>query len=89
MQSHVRRVEAIRSRVGGVERAPPDYLERAQAYETAPVEIETLSPLPLERLAAHDGATWLDRELIAPAAAARDAGFGRRSARRSRCAARG
>jgi hypothetical protein len=88
-QSHVRRLEAIRRRVGGVERAPdgtwsipPDFLERAQAYEAlrlrdAPVAIELLSPLPLERLADHDGATWLDRELVSPAESARNAGFGR------------
>jgi type IV secretory pathway VirD2 relaxase len=88
-QSHVRRLEAIRRRIGGVERAPdgtwsipPDFLERAQAYEAlrardAPVEIEPLSPFPLERLAAHDGATWLDRELVSSARGARDAGFGR------------
>ena len=36
-----------------------------------------LSPLPLERLAAHDGATWLDRELVSPEERRRDQGFGR------------
>ncbi|WP_051531659.1 DUF3363 domain-containing protein [Sphingomonas sp. URHD0057] len=89
MQSHARRLEAIRRRTGGVERAPggtwsisPDFLERARHYEAlrtrdAPVAIELLSPLPLQRLADHDGATWLDRELVSPAQGARDAGFGR------------
>jgi hypothetical protein len=88
-RSHVRRLEAIRRRVGGVERAPdgswsipPDYLERARRYEAmrardAPVVVELLSPLPLERLADHDGATWLDREFVSPVASVRDAGFGR------------
>ena len=89
VQSHVRRLEAIRRRVGGVERAPdgtwsipPDFVERARRYEAlrgraAPVVIELLSPLPLERLADHDGATWLDRELMSTGEAPRDAGFGR------------
>ena len=88
-QSHVRRLEAIRRKVGGVERAPdgswtipPDFLERARRYEAlrareAPVEITLLSPLPLERLADHDGATWLDRELVSPGGVPRDQGFGR------------
>jgi hypothetical protein len=88
-QSHVRRLEAIRRRVGGVDRGPDgtwsipsDYLERACSFEAlrareAPVEIALLSPFPLERLADYDGATWLDRELVSPAGAARDAGFGR------------
>lgn len=88
-QAHVRRLEAIRRRIDGVERLddgnwsiPPDFLERAARYEAlrareAPVEIELLSPLPLERLADHDGASWLDRELVSPSALPRDQGFGR------------
>lgn len=88
-QAHVRRLEAIRRRIGGPERAsdgswsiPPDFLERARRYESlcareAPVEIDLLSPLPLERLRDHDGATWLDRELVSPTAQPRDQGFGR------------
>jgi type IV secretory pathway VirD2 relaxase len=88
-QSHVRRLEAIRRRIGAVERAPdgswwipPDYLELARRYEAsrardAPNEVETLSPVPLQRLADHDGATWLDRELVSAAPLPRDAGFGR------------
>jgi len=88
-EAHVRRLEAIRRSVGGVERAedgswivPPDYLELARRHEAlrarrAPVEVELLSPVPLERLANHDGATWLDRELAGPTEQPRDAGFGR------------
>ena len=88
-QSHVRRLEAIRRRIGGVERAtdgswtiPDDFLDRARRYEAmrtrdAPLEVEMLSPLPLERLAHHDGATWLERELESPTEPPRDAGFGR------------
>lgn len=88
-QSHVRRLEAIRRRIGGVERAPdgswtipPDYIERARRYEAlrvrdAPVEVELLSPVPLEHLPAHDSATWLDRELVSPDELPREAGFGR------------
>jgi type IV secretory pathway VirD2 relaxase len=88
-QSHVRRLEAIRRRVGGVERdsegswsIPPNFVELADRYEAvrardAPVEVELLSAVPLEHLPAHDGATWLDRELASPREVARDAGFGR------------
>jgi type IV secretory pathway VirD2 relaxase len=88
-QSHVRRLEAIRRRVGGVERLadgswiiPADFPELVRRYEALvardrPVEIELLSPIPLEQLAGRDGATWLDRELVAPVHHPRDSGFGR------------
>jgi type IV secretory pathway VirD2 relaxase len=89
-QAHVRRLEAIRSSVGGVERAddgswsiPADFLELAGRYEARltrdrPVDVHLLSAVPLERLPQHDGATWLDRELVAPDREhARDGGFGR------------
>jgi type IV secretory pathway VirD2 relaxase len=89
-ETHVRRLEALRRAGMGVEREPdgtwmiaPDHLERATAYERtqarlAPVTIETLSTLPLERQVGSDGATWLDRELVSETpAVARDAGFGR------------
>ena len=87
-QAHIRRLEAIRRRIGGIERSddgswsiPPDFLERARRHEAlrtreAPVEIELLSAVPLDRLADHDGATWLDRELVSPGALPRDQGFG-------------
>ncbi|MEQ8393689.1 MAG: relaxase/mobilization nuclease RlxS [Gammaproteobacteria bacterium] len=89
-ETHVRRLEAMRRLGAGAERQPdgswtiaPDHLERAAAYErgrarTSPVVVETLSALPLDRQLAADGATWLDRELIADAPTGfRDAGFGR------------
>lgn len=89
-QAHVRRLEAIRRGSGGVERLGDgnwrigaDHQETAAAYQrrrvaAAPVRLETLSSLPIERLAAAEGATWLDRELVAEAPAPlRDAGFGR------------
>lgn len=86
---HVRRLEAIRRLTGGVTReadgtwiVAPDYLARVAAYETArakdrPVNVETLSPRPLEQLVRVDAATWLDREMIsAEPMPLRDAGFG-------------
>lgn len=89
-ETHVRRLEAIRRVTSGVEREPdgtwiiaPDHLERAAAYERhqakdAPVVVQTLSALPLDRQIGADGATWLDRELVAdPPTAVRDSGFGR------------
>jgi type IV secretory pathway VirD2 relaxase len=89
-ETHVRRLEAIRRVIKGVEREPdgtwiiaPDHLERAAAYEQrqakdAPVVVQTLSALPIERQLGTDGATWLDRELVAEAPEPlRDGGFGR------------
>lgn len=88
IRSHVRRLEALR-RVGHVERIdadhwkiPDDIAERGMAYDapTRPRDfsIRTLSTLGLDRQVGSDGATWLDRELVAkdhlPLA---DAGFGR------------
>ncbi len=61
----------------------PGHLERAAAFERAqarraPVVVETLSTLPLEHQAFAEGATWLDRELVADSPTiTRDAGFGR------------
>lgn len=88
-ESHIRRLEAIRRRVGSVERfgdgswfIPPNFLELARRYETlrareSPVEVQILSAFPLERLAGHDGATWLDQEIFSPAEPIRNQGFGR------------
>jgi type IV secretory pathway VirD2 relaxase len=88
-ETHVRRLEAMRRLTRNVEREPdgtwtiaPDHLDRARAYEAArakdrPVIVETLSPLPLEKLVDADAATWLDRELTAQTPEPlRDAGFG-------------
>jgi type IV secretory pathway VirD2 relaxase len=74
VQSHVRRLEALR-RVGHVERIdadrwqiPMDLAERGMAYDAArdggAARIKTLSPIGLDKQVGHDGATWLDRELV-------------------------
>lgn len=88
VKMHVRRLEALR-RGGIVERidadhwrVPDDLPERGLAHDLArdgaDARMNTLSPMGLERLVSHEGATWLDRELVAkdhlPLA---DAGFGR------------
>lgn len=62
IDAHVRRLEAIRRGIGGAERLAdgswrigPDHLEKAAAYEAkravaAPVKLDLLSSLPIERL---------------------------------------
>ncbi|VTZ50281.1 Type IV secretory pathway, VirD2 components (Relaxase) [Methylocella tundrae] len=88
IRSHVRRLEALR-RAGHVERIdadnwkiPDDIAERGMAYD-APTRskdfsIRTLSTLGLDRQVGSDGATWLDRELVAKDhLPITDAGFGR------------
>jgi hypothetical protein len=77
-EAHVRRLEAIRRMTAAVAREPdgnwtiaPDHLARVETYERQqaqrqPVLIETLSHRPIEHLHAHNGATWLDRELVSP-----------------------
>src|SRR3546814_6301134 len=80
----------MRRVTGGVEREPdgtwviaPDHLEQAAAFErrqaqATPVTVRTLSSLPLERQVGAEGATWLDRELVAETPEpVRDEGFGR------------
>jgi hypothetical protein len=75
IRSHVRRLEALR-RAGHVERIdadhwkiPGDIAERGMAYDapSRPKDfgIRTLSTLDLDRQVGSDGATWLDRELVA------------------------
>ena len=89
VRAHVRRLEAIRKSVGGPERLPdgswsigPDHLDRAAALEAravraSPVKVELLSARPLEALAGAEGATWLDREIVADQPLPlREAGFG-------------
>src|SRR3546814_16787101 len=75
-ESHERRLEAMRRLTRNVVREPdgswiiaPDHLDRAAAHEAArtkdrPVIVDSLSPLPLEKLVDADAATWLDRELL-------------------------
>jgi type IV secretory pathway VirD2 relaxase len=90
VETHIRRLEAIRRVTGGVTREPdgtwtiaPDHLDRAAAYEqaqakTAPVIVDKLSRLTLDQQIGTNGATWLDRELVSGTpAATRDSGFGR------------
>jgi len=89
-ETHVRRLEAMRRANAGVEREPdgnwtiaPDHIDRAAAYQARyhrdqPVEVETLSALPLDQLRGADAATWIDRELASKSPLSiRDAGFGR------------
>ncbi|WP_246659884.1 DUF3363 domain-containing protein [Methylosinus sporium] len=85
---HVRRLEALR-RAGDVERVdadhwrvPTDIVERGRAYDLAQggdgLSVRTLSTFDLERQIASDGATWLDRELVADKQTSLvEAGFGR------------
>ncbi len=74
VRSHVRRLEALR-RAGHAERidgdhwrVPTDLPERGQAYDLARdranVRISILSLQDLKSQIGHDGATWLDRELV-------------------------
>ncbi|MBB4659331.1 DUF3363 domain-containing protein [Parvularcula dongshanensis] len=79
LRSHVRRLEAER-RLGNAERlpsgtdwrVPDDYLQRIEARlakraQSRPVEIETLTAEPLDKLATARGVTWLDRVLAGEA----------------------
>lgn len=88
-ETHVRRLEAMRRARMDVARDPDgtwrisgDHMVEAERFEQRqlrekPVEVEILSPEPVERLAGIEGATWLVRELAAPSDIhARDAGFG-------------
>jgi len=87
-EKHQRRLEAIRRMTDGVVREQdgswviaPDHIERAGAYEQAlaardPVVVEMLSVRPLQVLPKHDGATWLDRELISDQPEPLGRGFG-------------
>ncbi|MGV7212554.1 DUF3363 domain-containing protein [Bradyrhizobium sp. UFLA05-112] len=88
VRSHVRRLEALR-RAGVVERidadnwkVPKDIVERGQAYDLSQggdgLRIRTLSAIGLDRQIASDGATWLDRQIIAEdRSEIRHSGFGR------------
>lgn len=78
VRSHVRRLEALR-RAGHAERidadrwhVPADLPERGQAYDLARdcanIRISVLSSTGLDQQIGHDGATWLDRELVSASA---------------------
>jgi type IV secretory pathway VirD2 relaxase len=87
VRSHVRRLEALR-RAGRAERidadhwrVPADLVERGQAYDLARdranIQINILSPTGLNQQIGHDGATWLDRQLVSrQRAALAGEGFG-------------
>jgi type IV secretory pathway VirD2 relaxase len=88
VRSHVRRLEALR-RAGQVERidadhwkVPKDIVARGQAYDLSQggdgLRIRVFSAISLDRQIASDGATWLDRQIIAEdRSETRDSGFGR------------
>jgi hypothetical protein len=88
-EAHVRRLEALRRPLrlerdnDGVWSVPADYVARVEQHEARasherPVSAEVLSPVRLEVLPEHDGATWLDDVLAAgEGVPGRDAGFGR------------
>ena len=88
VRSHVRRLEALR-RAGHVERIDADYwripanlAERGQAYDLArdraTGRVTVLSATGLKQQVGHDGATWLDRELMSrQRTVLADDGFGR------------
>jgi type IV secretory pathway VirD2 relaxase len=72
---HARRLEALR-RAGHVERideghwrVPKDIVDRGMAHDLSQggdgTRVRTLSTLDLEQQIGSDGATWLDRELVA------------------------
>lgn len=85
VEAHVRRLEALR-RAGvverveaGVWRVPPDYLDRAAAYETAKtsgVQVTLKSHMRLEDQVVATGATWLDRNLVGAEPTPSASGFG-------------
>jgi type IV secretory pathway VirD2 relaxase len=74
VQTHVRRLEALRRGKAGVERGADgawkiarDHVDRAQQYERArakrePVCVDTLSALRLDEIPNHNGITWLDED---------------------------
>jgi type IV secretory pathway VirD2 relaxase len=88
VQTHVRRLEAIRRSTGVVEREPDgtwkiaaDHVERALEYERRraarePVRIEPLAAIALEQMPAHDGITWLDEDASLSGALGPNGSFG-------------
>jgi type IV secretory pathway VirD2 relaxase len=88
IQTHIRRLEAIRRLTGAVEREPDgtwkiadDHVERALEYERRratrePVRIESLAAIPLEQMPAHEGITWLDEDTSVVDARGPAASFG-------------
>jgi type IV secretory pathway VirD2 relaxase len=78
-EAHVRRLEAVRRGTGEIEhlgggmfKVPSNYLDVAMRYEQEqahkrPAKVQEVSPVPLDKLVSHNGATWLDRELTSGA----------------------
>ena len=76
VRAHVRRLEAMR-RAGFAERfadgswaIPEDFLDRARAYEEGnrmrqPARLALMSSFSLDQMGETEGATWLDRQLVA------------------------
>lgn len=91
VRAHVRRLEAMR-RTGFAERfaddswaIPEDFLDKARAYEERnrmrqPARLILMSSVTLEQMVETEGATWLDRQLVAERPEPlRAGGFGRES----------
>ncbi len=89
VRAHVRRLEAMR-RAGFAERfsdgswvIPEDFLDKARAYEERnrmrqPARLVLMSSIGLDQLGETEGATWLDRQLVAARPEPlRAGGFGR------------
>jgi hypothetical protein len=86
--AHIRRLEALRRSGLPVEREvdgywliPPDHLQRIEAHEQrlrarTPVTVTLLSSERLDLLPERDGATWLDREIVAENPVELGRGFG-------------
>jgi type IV secretory pathway VirD2 relaxase len=86
--AHVRRLEALRRsgllverEVDGYWQIPPDHLQRVEAHEQRlrarmPVTVAILSGDRLDLLPDRDGATWLDREIVAEKPVELGRGFG-------------
>lgn len=85
VQSHVRRLEALR-RAGiveriehGVWRVPPDLMPRAGAYDAeraSGARVEVRSTLSIEQQVKVVGATWLDQQLVGERQILATHGFG-------------
>ncbi|MBS0470934.1 MAG: relaxase/mobilization nuclease and DUF3363 domain-containing protein [Proteobacteria bacterium] len=89
VQTHIRRLEAMRRLAGAAEREADgswkiasDHLARAAVFERdqsgkVPITVELLSRVPLQQQIGAEGATWLDRTLAGGRdAEIRDSGFG-------------
>ncbi|WP_114952254.1 relaxase/mobilization nuclease RlxS [Sphingosinicella terrae] len=86
--AHIRRLEALRRsglpvvrEVDGYWQIAPDHLERVEAHERRlrarmPVTVALLSGDRLELLPERDGATWLDRAIVAEKPVELGRGFG-------------